>query len=506
MATQDSVQQKMAKGAAWMVLFKLVERSIGLVSTLILARLLMPTDFGIVAMAMSFIFMAELLTAFGFDIALIQNQQASRAHYDTAWTGNLLLGLAICVLMVALAAPIAEFYRKPEVFWVVMAVSLGPLIGGFENIGVVTFRKELNFRREFWYQLSRKAIGFLVVIPLAFILRSYWALVAGILVSRLASTVISYLMHPFRPRFSLEKLRELFGFSRWLLFNNMVTFFKERSSDFFIGRLLGPAPLGIYNLSYELANLPSTELSAPINRALLPGFAKLATPEEVAAAYRNALGMLALVALPAAFGIFAVAPYLVPVVLGTKWLEATPLIEVLAFNGALLLIHSSMCGVLIGRGFPERVTITNALYVGMLLVLLAAFAYRFGVVGAAYAALLTSILSTPIYLHQMKRCLGVRSGVFLRAIVRPLLAAALMAAAVRVALPAASPHTAFVTLVTWLAAGVALGVVSYVAVIAVSWLAAGRPAGAESVVYERVRARLVGWLGAKRLRRSPKAM
>ncbi len=96
--SQD-VQGEMARGALWMVLFKLLERSLGLISTLILVRLLSPIDFGIIAMATSFIFMAELLTAFGFDVALIQKQDATEEHYHTAWTCNVLLGLLITAAM-----------------------------------------------------------------------------------------------------------------------------------------------------------------------------------------------------------------------------------------------------------------------------------------------------------------------------------------------------------------------------------------------------------------------
>ncbi|MBK8151325.1 MAG: oligosaccharide flippase family protein [Acidobacteria bacterium] len=131
----------MALGAVWMVLLTFVERSLGMISMLILARLLVPADFGIIAMGSSFIGMAQLLTAFGFDIALIQNQKSSESHYHTAWTFNVLVGLGILVLMIAVASPIATFYRAPEVFWVVCALAIGPLVGGCENIGVVAFRK-----------------------------------------------------------------------------------------------------------------------------------------------------------------------------------------------------------------------------------------------------------------------------------------------------------------------------------------------------------------------------
>ena len=486
----SGLQNKMAKGAVWMVLFKLVERSLGLVSTLILARLLTPADFGVVSMALSFIIMAELFSAFGFDIAIIQNQSATEEHYSTAWTCNLLLGVFITVLMLAAAAPVARFYQHPELTWVVVALAFGPLFNGAENIGIVAFRKDLNFRREFIFQVSRRLISFAVVIPLAFAVRSYWALVTGILLSKGAATVMSYAMHPFRPRFTLSKFRQLFSFSRWLLFNNLVGFFKERTSDFFIGRLYGAAPLGMYNIAYEFANLPTTELSAPINRALLPGYAKMENPEEIRSAYANALGVLALLALPCAAGIYAVAPFLVPVILGPKWLEAAPLMQLLAFNGVLLMFHSSMCSLLVARGFPGRVSWVNAAYVLTLIAALALFSLRFGVVGAAYAVLATSVLATPLYLFELKRSLGIGIGSFLKSIIRPAAAALLMALTINWALPAQATDLPFTTTLTWLGIGLSLGFASYLAYAAAIWWLAGRPAGAEQLMLERVRQRL----------------
>lgn len=491
-----SVQGQMATGAIWMVLFKLVERSLGLISTLILARLLGPADFGIVAMAISFIAMAELLTALSFDIAIIQNQQATEAHYNTAWTCNVLLNLSVTIIMLALAAPIAEFYRKPEVVWVVCALAFGPLIAGLENIGVVAFRKELDFRREFRFQVSRKLIGFAIVVPLAFFLRSYWALVVGMLVSKAAGTIISYWMHPFRPRFALSKFRELIRFSRWLLFNNLVGFLKERSSDFFIGRFHGPVALGSYNVAYELAHLPTTEIGAPINRALLPGFAKMSTASEVTHAYASAVGVLAILALPAASILFAVSPYLVPVLLGKKWLASTPLMEALAFNGALMMFHSSISTVLVGRGFPKRVGFANACYVILLAAMLYWLAAAYGVVGAAYAALSTTILCTPIYLYQIKRCLLIGPMVFLRAVARPTVAAITAAVMLRWWLPDYDATMSVFESAAWLLLGSLAGVLLYTALVLGLWHLAGRPDGAERNVLSKL------WSVVGKLRRN----
>ena len=481
----------MARGAIWMLLLTFVDRSVGLVSTLILARVLVPADFGIVAMAWSFIFVAELMAAFGFDVALIHKQDVTRRHFDTAWTMNVALGAAILILMLVAARPVADFYNQPVVFWVVCALAWSPLIAGLENIGVVAFRKDLDFRKEFGYQIIRRLVGFAVTVPLAFLLRNYWALIVGTLAARIAGTAASYLVHPYRPRFSLIEIKSLFRFSRWLLMNNVVGFLKERSSDFVLGRLNGPAALGVYNVSYEIATMPTTALSAPINRALLPGFARIASDlQAMHSAYRNAIGMLALVALPAAGGIFAVAPYLVPVALGQKWLTGVPLLEILALNGGLLLIHSSICTVLIAAGHPDRVVKSNAFYVVMLLGLLVLLVPQFGLLGAAYAALSASVLGTPVYLWQIRSSVGIPLSEFLRATARPVIAASIMAAVVRSILPDWSARMASMESIGWLVGGVLIGITTYVTAILALWLAAGRPDSAERIALDQARQRL----------------
>src|SRR5258705_5796197 len=168
-----STQGKMARGAAWMVLFKLGERSLGLVSMLILVRLLSAHDFGLVAMALSFIFMAELLTSFGFDVALIQNQAANDRHYHTAWTCNVLVGFFIFLLMLAAARPITSFYGEPALFWVVCWLALGPLIGGCENIRVIAFCKGLRVCRGIAVQINPKLAGVALSVTLGRLVRRY---------------------------------------------------------------------------------------------------------------------------------------------------------------------------------------------------------------------------------------------------------------------------------------------------------------------------------------------
>jgi len=482
-----TIHSKLTRGAAWMILFKLSERSLGLLSTLVLVRVLTPVDFGVVAMAMSFIAVAELITSFGFDLALIQNQNSDERHYHVAWTCNLLLGCAVMLTMFVSAEPIARFYNRPDVFWVVCALGVGPAIAGAENIGVVAFRKDLDFKKEFRFLLAKKVVAVAITIPLALALRSYWALVAGTLFSRAAGTLFSYLIHPFRPRLSFAHMSDLLTFSRWILANNIIMTLKERATDFIIGSLQGPRALGLYNIANEFANLPHSELAAPANRALIPSFAKVQGDRAgVHDAFLRAVSLLAFIVVPTAALIHCIAPYLVPLLFGAKWLEAIPLMQILALAGGTIALHSPLCALLVSHGHPGRVGVSHISYVAVLFAGMFVFVPRWGATGAALAVLGAAILSSPIYLYQVRHCIGIPMRSVVAAMSRPLLAAAVMVGAVRVVSPWVGPIDGLIDNIVLLIAFGAGSAAVYLVTLLVSWHLVGRPAGAETAVLDRL--------------------
>jgi len=258
----NNVTKKMAAGIAWMSLTRIGIKALALVNTVVLARLLVPADFGIVAMAVSVIAGLELFRAFNFDLALIQRQHADRSLYDTAWTFNVLLGLVLALALAVAAFPAATFFNEPRLASVIHALTISVLVSGFENIGVIAFRKDLAFSREFALRMVQKACATAITLPLAFYWRSYWALVVGMVSGDLFSVLISYYAHPFRPRFSLKAWRDLFSFSKWLLANNVLWFLRDRSPDYLLGRLAGAGALGLFTISFEISNLPTSERAA----------------------------------------------------------------------------------------------------------------------------------------------------------------------------------------------------------------------------------------------------
>jgi len=493
----ENVRGKMARGAVWMLLFKFIDRGIGFLSTLILARILTPDNFGVVAMAMSFIALLELVGAFGFDMALIQRPDATTAHYNTAWTFNVLFGVVVGVLMLLFAGPVAEFYRHEELANVIRALAISSFLQGFGNIGVVAFRKDLEFHKEFKFLLSKRLITFPVTITLAFLLRNYWALVVGIISGRLLELFISYRVHPYRPRFTLSAAQDLLHFSKWLLVLNILGFLKERASDFIVGRMGGARALGLFNVTYELANLPGTELVAPINRAVYPAYAKIANDKAaLQREYLSVMGMISLIAIPAVAGLAATAKMIIPVALGPKWLDAVPILQMLAFFGITQVMQSNAYALCLAAGRANVYSAIQALHVILLITLLIVFMRWRGLNGAAFGYLLTALVMLPVTFAVVLRMLAIRLSAFLAHIWRPLLSAACMFAAV-----VAFSHNVAVTapltvIVPNLIGAVVLGAVVYVGVVALAWWAAGRPAGAESAIFgkaqpviEKLRAR-----------------
>jgi lipopolysaccharide exporter len=478
----------MAAGAAWMVLAKLAERSLGFVSMLILARVLVPHDFGIVAMAAAFIALLEIFSAFGFEVALIQKQTKERRHWDTVWTFNVILGAAIAVLIAALATPVSHVFGEPKLVDVLRVLAIGSAAQGLQNVGLVTFRTEMQFDREFRFLTAKKLIGFAITVPLALILDSYWALVIGQTCGRICSTLLSYWIHPYRPRFTLQAAGEFFQFSRWMFFLSAIHYVKDESAHWVIGRMAGPASLGAFTISYELATLPSSELVAPINRAVFPAYAKLAKEglEPLRREYLSVIGMIVLLATPAVLGLAATAPVLVPVLLGPNWMQAIPVLMLLSLFGYTYIIQSNAQAAYLALGRVDIPTKVNGVHAAIQLAMLIPLTARYGLNGAALAYLITALIMIPASLGVVLRMLSIRVGAFIREVWRPVVAAAAMYLGVwRLLRAFTSPHTTLEALPQLIAA-VALGAGIYLGGVLVLWLICGKPAGAESTVIGKV--------------------
>ncbi|MEO8133115.1 MAG: oligosaccharide flippase family protein [Betaproteobacteria bacterium] len=483
------MRRAMASGAAWMILFRLCDRSIGFVSTALLARLLLPADFGLVAMAMSIIALIDMATSFSFEIALIQKADPSRDYYDTAWTLNIAGAVAGACLTVGLSAVTASFYEDPRLVQVMLAIGAGWLISGFENVGTVNFRRRMDFASEFRFLAWKRLITFLVTIAAALTMKSYWALVIGMVTGRIVGIALSFAMEPFRPRFSLVRYKELLSFTGWLQINKLVGAILGKAPSFFVGRMFGAQALGAYTVGAEIGQLAHTELVAPINRAMFAGYSRMAIePASLAKMCVEATAAVLLVVLPASVGLAVLAEPMVRVLLGEQWHAAVPIIQILAFAGAAAALTSNNVTACLAMGQPHLSTVVAT---ARLLVLVAAAWWLTkgqGIAAVAYAELIAAVagfvVSLPILLVAMK----IRAIDLLGALWRPLIGSCAMGAAIQALVFALYDDGSFGAALLALALGVPIGALLYAACVGVLWQWFGRRDSVEAQVARRIRA------------------
>lgn len=485
------VHKAMARGVMWTSTARLVVRGLGLVSTFVLARLLEPADFGLVALAATVVALAELIRAFSFDAALIQDQQTTDDEYNTAWTLNVLLATGIG-LVLALSSPLAAMlYRDPRITGVLLVLASSFVVTGFANTGTVNFRKHMDFRRDFTLMVVQKLGGFFVTLTLAFSLRSYWALAYGTLLSSVIGVLLSYWMHPFRPRFSLKSHGKLVGFSKWMLLSNFAAFLRDRTSQAMLGRFGTAQAVGVLTIAYEIAGMVTSELVAPINRAVQPGYAKLAAnATALREGFTRVLAFIALFAFPAALGLAALAQPAVDLFLGEKWHAVGPIVQILAFAGAINAALTNSVSVYLAIGKPNVIALMAAIHTVFLVPMLAVGVLWYGASGAAWAHLLNmGLVAAPSTYYLLVRRTPITVGDIADPLWRPIIAAGIMYLAVRELCLMLAPRTAGQELLT-VAAGILTGVAVYLVSILALWRGARCPDGAERILVERARALL----------------
>ncbi|MDR3532751.1 MAG: oligosaccharide flippase family protein, partial [Rhodopila sp.] len=260
-------------GVGWMMAWRVISRSLGFVSMLVLAHFLMPADFGVVAVATAVSASIDSLSRLGVRDALVRLHDERRDYYDTAFTFQIARALMTGLLLAGFSLFSQGVFGDSRLHGILLLMAAFAVVSGCENIGVVSFSRALNFRIQFWMQIAPRLTGFVVTTVLAFVLRDYHALVWGMGVSSFASVAVSYMASPHRPRFGLTGWRYLLGFSFWAWAGGLALMVWSRADAFLLAPVLGTAAFGIYLLAGEIAMMPVTELLEPACATLTPGFA-----------------------------------------------------------------------------------------------------------------------------------------------------------------------------------------------------------------------------------------
>ena len=390
-----SLSQKVIRGGAWGFTLNLVTRGLFFIRTVILARLLLPSDFGLVGIAM---IATSILLAFsgtGFAPALIQKKSGTSDYLNTAWCVEAVRGIILAFILILFAPLIATFFNNPEAKLVIQFMAISIALTGLTNIGMIYFQKELQFAKLFIYNLSTQMATLIVSVSLAFILRNVWALVYGAIFGAMTKLILSYVLHPFRPnfKFDLDKAKELFRFGKWMLGSSILIFLLTQGDDIYVGKLLGVTALGFYAMAYRLSNLPATEISHVISQVTFPAYSKLQDNiPKLRESYLKVLQVTVFLSFPIAGLIFILAPEFTRIFLGEKWIPMVPAMQVLAFFGITRAINATTGPVFQGIGKPKINTVGSIFQLVVFIAIIYPLTHRWGILGTSIAVIIPNIL------------------------------------------------------------------------------------------------------------------
>ena len=477
-----SILARAALGMGWIVAWRMATRVLGLVNTLVLIRLLAPADFGLVALGTSFILAIDTLSTIGVEDALVREHTPTAAMYDTAFTMAALRSLATTLIIAVAAIPIAAFFAEPRLAHILWALAAGTLIAGIGSIGVVDFRRDMAFEKEFLLQILPRLVSISVSIGTALIWHSYWALVAGILTGRIVRTLFGYRMHSWRPRFTLSAWRDLIGFSLWIWAISLTELVRDRMDMFVLGRVLSPTAVGVYAIGDEVAFLPSTEVVAPLCRACFSAFAAARRAgQDVGEAFMRPVATTFLITFPAGLGISLVADPLVHLIMGEKWIAAIPIIEMLGIIGALNVFGLVASTLLSAHALLRPQFSITLICLGLRFALLILLVRRFGIAGAAIGCVLGVVFEHSMFMVVVFRQFALSVAELVRRIWRTI-AAGLIMAVVLITTGLGWSHIAgdITRLTLVLTTAVVVGAAVYTAALLALWWLSGRPRGAEA--------------------------
>lgn len=403
---EANLKQKAIKGGFWVFAVRVISRILSFLRLVILARLLVPEDFGLMGIALLSLATLETFSETGFQQALIQKKKNIEEYLNTAWTTQILRGIILFIILFSLASYAVAFFNAPLARPIIQIISLSLLVQAFTNVGIVYFQKELEFNKQFIYELGGTLADFMVAIVAASILRSVWALVFGFLAGSIARLIASYFIHPWRPRldFDLVKAKELFGFGKWIFGSSILIFLVTQGDDILVGRLLGVVALGFYQMAYKVSNLPATEITHVISQVTFPAYSKLQNNmPKLREAYLNVLRLTTFLSFPIAGLIFALAPDFTKIFLGEKWLPMVPAMQVLALWGLIRAIGATTGPVFHGVGKPRITTIMQLIALVLLIILIYPLSIRFGILGTSLAVVFSTLISTLVASYMVVR-------------------------------------------------------------------------------------------------------
>lgn len=389
----------------------------------VLARMLLPQQFGLVSMALLAIDFLNMFREMGFASALIYRKGDVRKAADTAFITVVILACVLFVLAFASAPFVAAFFRAPQLTAVLRVLAINIVISAFGQVQFALLAKELAFREKLLPDLVPTLVYGLVAVSLALMNMGVWSLVIARIVDSILTSLLSWVVVPWwRPRFRFDKreAKELFDYGKHIVGSSLLIYFITNLDNTFIGRVLGPEQLGFYGFAYNQANMPATQISKIIGQVLFPAYSRIQDdPTALRSAFFRTLHYVAVLSTPIAVGIIAFAAPFINILYGDRWAPAILPLQILGLYGLLRAWAVNMGSVFKAGGKPNWLTYIAVFRLTVMGILLYPATRYYGIVGVSVLSSAVSVGDFLISARLTNRIIGGKLTDYIRALWPP---------------------------------------------------------------------------------------
>lgn len=390
------------QGIGWLGGIRLSTRVLTILKTIVIARILSPEQFGLFGIATLMLALIEIITETGINIFLVQQKEKVDEYISTAWIISIMRGVLISAILLLVATFVANFFNAPQAIPILYVSAIIPLLRGFINPAVVTFQKELLFRKEFLYRTTVFLVETISSILLVIIYPNPVSLLYAIAIGVCYEIIFSFIVASPRPTlsFKFSLFKKIISHGKWITLSTICNYIYQHGDDIAVGRLLNTVSLGYYDMAYRISLIPITDIGDVIAKVTFPVYVKIShDPKRLRDAFIKSFLLVLGAVLPIGLIIFIFPYQIVSWVLGDKWLPIVNVLRILAIFGVIRSLSIFASTFFLSVQKQHIFSIITIIGMIGLSVTVIPFVHLWGMEGAAYAALLGTILTVPaVYL------------------------------------------------------------------------------------------------------------
>ena len=478
MSQHINPKRVLIRGAAWTIGTRWSMRALGFVNTMVMARLLVPSDYGLVAIGMLLYGVLQSFIENGPAVALLRKDTVTEQEINSAWTLRLIECAAAACALVLVAPFAAQYFGDPKIRDIVWLLGGCMLMPGLANIGMTLAQKDYNYILEFKSGISCKLAGIVVGVAAGYVLRDYRALLLSLAAGFLTGLILSYTLHPYRPRWDTSQIWQTWDFSKWLMLSGFGGFVLHKTDELIAARIGSTAEYGLYNVGASLGQMPTGEVGPAMLKALMPVLASLQnSPDAMKAAALKTMAVLNSITLPIGFGFAALAVPATQFILGPTWGGASGFVAGFALVSSAQIMLQPLTTLLVTMGHSKLQSRIVGIEFASFAIAALLFAPGLGLAGLVAARIMAALVSLAATGLVVRQCCGVPLRAIGNTLWRPLAGAGLMGAGVY-----ALSDWAVLSIPVQLVAGMGSGALFYAFWMYASWVWIGKPDGLEATI------------------------